>query len=278
MVFAVLGHFHLIIGKALRNIRVIGKGVLLFMRRGLSSCGLFLLVTSATTLGFGSLAINASAATAPPAKSKPKPKAASAKPPKLSGETVESEALDMRFVIPDGWKPFNGRIIGVPQGAKVVSYNLPKFILQTEKTRYYYPPQFFALSMELPETEKMKNLTPAQQDAMMQEMVSSFYKTQPNFRAEGMARVTVNGEPATACAYVNTGSVTGDILRHRVIGMLRNHKLYMFGFIAEVDDFPNYAATFAKILQNFHFLTPRKEDAPPAVAPENAPEKKDGVF
>ena len=248
------------------------------MRRGLSSCCVYLLVVSAATLGFSTLPANAVAALAPPAKSKTKPKTVSAKPPKLSGETVESEALDMRFVIPDGWKPFNGRIIGVPQGAKVVSYNLPKFILQTEKTRYYYPPQFFAFSMELPETEKTKNLTPAQQDAMMQEMVSSIYKTQPNFRAEGMARVTVNGEPATACAYVNTGSVTGDILRHRIVGMMRNHKLYIFGFIAEVDDFPNHAATFAKILQNFHFLTPRKEDTPPPVAPENVPEKKDGVF
>jgi hypothetical protein len=240
------------------------------MRRSLS-LGPAGLLAGFLTIGAFSLTIRPGAAAiiAPPGKSRPAP----AKKPRLSGEVVESEALDLRYVVPDGWKPFRGRIIGIPPGAKTVAYDLPKFIPRTALVQSYYPPQFFAFAMELPEAAKINNSTPEQQDEMMKSLMAALYKDQPNFRSEGMARVVVNGEPATACAYVNTGSATGDLLRHRVVGMLRNHKLYVFGFVAEVDDFPALSPMFAKILQNFTFMSPRKMDVPPPPAPTEEPSR-----
>ena len=250
------------------------------MRRSPFARPVALAVSAAAALSiFASTITPSSAAVAPPAKPKTtRPTAKPAKPPKLAGEVVESEALDMRLVIPEGWEPFTGKVVGIPKGAKSITYHRPKFIERTAVTQYYYPPQFFAFALELPETERTNNLTPAQQDEMMQGLMSSIYKTQPNFRSEGMAHVTVNGEPATACAYVNTGNVTGDILRYRIVGMLRNHKLYVFGFIAEINDFPNLSPTFAKILENFQFMTPRKKDVPPPPAPGTEPVQKEGTL
>jgi hypothetical protein len=48
--------------------------------------------------------------------------------------------------------------------------------------------------------------------------------------------------------------------------------------VAEVDEFPALSPTFAKILQNFKFMTPRKQEAPPSSASEETPAKQESVF
>ena len=104
------------------------------------------------------------------------------------------------------------------------------------------------------------------------------YKEVLNFRYEGGSHVQVDGEPATAFAAVATMKVTDDIMKFRVVSIFRNKRFYMFVFGAPIDEFPRFDPVFKKILQNYHFRTPRKKNTPPLIAPADAPAKNPGTI
>jgi hypothetical protein len=98
-------------GETQNYICVLIEGVRTFMRRSPFVRTMTFVVSAAASLSiFASTISLSSAAVAPPAKSKTTRSAKPAKSPKLAGEVVESEALDMRMVIPEGWEPFNAEL------------------------------------------------------------------------------------------------------------------------------------------------------------------------
>jgi hypothetical protein len=221
----------------------------------------------------------AASAAAPPRKSAPKPKS-----PALQGTPIRSVDMDLRLIIPMGWEPLPG-LAGAGQNT-VKSKRSPiyHYVASVDKVEvkgpitFYSPPQFYIESADLTGIVNENEISPAQQDEIAKAIVEKSNKTAVNFRYEGSRRITVDGEPATAFACVATMPRTQDLMRFRVISMFRNKQVYVFVFAAPVDDFPRFDPIFTKTLQNYHFLSPRKKNAPRPVAPEDVPLKSEGVF
>lgn len=229
---------------------------------------------------FASMAVlTATAAAAPPKKAAPKPKS-----PPLQGTPIRSVDMDLKLIIPTGWDILPGYFGSGQNTVKSKRSPVYHYVASVDKVErtgpitYYSPPQFYIESVDLTGVVAENEITPVQQDQIAKSILEGANKTALNFRYEGSRRITVDGEPATAIAGVATSSKTQEIMRYRVVSMFRNKQVYVFVFAAPVDDFPRFEGVFTKTLQNYHFLTPRKTNAPRPVAPEDVPVKTEGAF
>ena len=230
-----------------------------------------------------SAAIVIAPAGAAPGKTTRKPPAAAApKRPKLSGETIINDDLDMRFVLPNDWLPMpnSAQSVGKVKSSPIYCYkNSYDNIELKSRITYYFPPQFFLAFTDLAGDVEANEISQTQLDELVKRTIAESNKTLLNFRYEGGRHITVDGEAATAFACVATMQVTQEVMRLRVVSLFRNKRIYLFQFMAPVDDFPRYDAVFAKTLQNYHFLTPRKKNpTPPPVSPEDTPAKNPGTI
>ena len=246
---------------------------------------LFLYPFAVSAAAVAVLAASAAIVIAPvgaaPGKTHKPPAAAALKRPKLAGQTVINDDIDMRFVVPDGWAASPDTAQSVGKYARTPMYfyvNSTDNVEMKAHITYYNPPQFHIGVTDLTGTVDANQITTEQQDELTKAIIKNTNKSVLNFRYEGSRHILVDGEPATAFAAVATAQMTQEVVRVRIVSLFRNKHIYTFVFAAPVDDFPRFDALFAKTLENCHFLTPRKKNqTPPApIVPTNAPAKSPG--
>ena len=249
------------------------------MRRNLSLYPFTVSAAAVVALIVSSAIAAAPAGTAPGKAHKPSV-AAAPKRPKLPGQTVINDDLDIRLIVPDGWKPMHPA--ESPQLHETI--NSPVYYdavttqaVLTEQPRHFYePPQFYIICKDLSQVTDVNQITPSEQDQMVKAMLENTNSQVANFRYEGRRHIEVDGEAATAVAAVATSNLSQEVVRFRIVSLFRNRRIYMFVFGAPVDDFPRFDPTFAKVLQNYHFLIPRKKNPTPLPPPADSPAPNPG--